>query len=92
MSSRLHIGGLSWDTGEASLRQAFEPCGNVREVKVITDRETGRSRGFGFVTFSTGEEAQEAIRRMDGAELDGRSVKVSIAQERQRSGLRRDRS
>lgn len=82
MNRRLYVGGLSWDTTESGLRQAFETCGSVQEAKLIVDRDTGRSRGFGFVTFTTEDEAQEAIRRMDGAHLDGRSLRVNVAQAR----------
>jgi cold-inducible RNA-binding protein len=87
MRNRLFVGGLSWDTDEQGLRAAFERFGDIDDVKVITDRETGNSRGFGFVTFANEAAALEAIRQMDGATLDGRNVKVNEAQERQpRSG------
>ena len=83
MSKKLFVGGLSWDTDDSSLRAAFETFGAVTEAKVITDRETGRSRGFGFVTFSDESAGTEAIAKMDGTNLDGRSVRVNEAQERQ---------
>ncbi|PKN57064.1 MAG: RNA-binding protein [Deltaproteobacteria bacterium HGW-Deltaproteobacteria-14] len=86
MSKKLFVGGLSWDTDDASLRQAFEGYGEVGDAKVITDRETGRSRGFGFVTFSDNAAATEAISKMDGASLDGRTLRVNEAQERERTG------
>ncbi len=82
MSKRLFVGGLSWDTDDASFRRAFERFGEVDDAKVITDRETGRSRGFGFVTMVDDEAAENAIAEMDGAELDGRNVRVNEAQER----------
>jgi len=82
MSKKLFVGGLSWDTDDSSLRQAFEGYGEVTEAKVITDRETGRSRGFGFVTFSDGAAGTEAIAKMDGASLDGRTLRVNEAQDR----------
>ncbi|MBI5610393.1 MAG: RNA-binding protein [Deltaproteobacteria bacterium] len=87
MGNKLFVGGLSWDTNDASLRAAFSTCGTVTDAKVITDRETGRSRGFGFVTMADEAATREAIARMDGQAVDGRNVKVSEAQERSpRSG------
>jgi len=77
---KLFVGGLSWDTTDASLRSAFEEYGEVTESKVITDRETGRSRGFGFVTFSAADAAKTAMAEMDGRPLDGRTVRVNEAQ------------
>jgi RNA recognition motif-containing protein len=82
MSKKLFVGGLSWGTTDDGLRQAFERFGEVLEAKVVTDRETGRSRGFGFVTFADGQAAGEAIAEMDGTELDGRSINVNEARER----------
>ena len=86
MSKKLFIGGLSWDTTDSSLAQAFESFGGITEAKVITDRESGRSRGFGFVTFEEANSASDAIAAMDGQMLDGRAVKVNEAQERSRGG------
>ncbi len=86
MAKKLFVGGLSWGTDDHSLRNAFEEFGEVTDAKVITDRETGRSRGFGFVTFANDEDAQSAISSMDGQMLDGRTIKVNEAQERERSG------
>ena len=74
MAKKLFIGGLSWDTDDDGLRQAFERFGAMDEVKVITDRETGRSRGFGFVTFAESDAATSAVSEMDGTELDGRTI------------------
>lgn len=82
MSKRLFVGGLSWNTDEAELRAAFERFGEIEDVKVITDRETGRSRGFGFVGFVDGASAKKAMEEMDGSELDGRSIRVNEAEER----------
>lgn len=82
MSNKLFVGGLSWGTDSAGLSAAFEGFGQVTDAVVITDRDSGRSRGFGFVTFSDANAANEAIRGMDGAKLDGRDLKVSLAQER----------
>ena len=79
-NNRLFVGNLAWGTTDQSLRDAFdEPSGSVVEAKVIYDRYTGRSRGFGFVTFSSSAVAQEAMGRMQGAEVDGRPVRVDIA-------------
>ena len=86
MSKKLFIGGLAWATNDASLHEAFSNFGEVTEAKVILERETGRSRGFGFVTFADGAAADDAVANMDGKELDGRAIKVSEAQERPRSG------
>ncbi len=86
MSNKLFVGGLSWDTDDNGLRDAFEPYGEIREAKVITDRETGRSRGFGFVTYNSPDDANKAMEAMNGASLDGRNLKVDIAQDRQRGG------
>ena len=86
MSNKLYVGGLSWGTDDDGLRVAFEAHGTVSEAKVITDRESGRSRGFGFVTFEDSDSAQEAISKMDGTELDGRSLKVNVAQDRRSGG------
>ena len=82
MSKKLYVGGLSWGTTDESLRRAFERFGEVTEAKVIMDRDTGRSRGFGFVTFAGDDHAMTAIGEMDGASLDGRNIKVSEAQDR----------
>ena len=86
MSKRLFVGGLSWDTDDNGLRDAFERFGTVEDSKVITDRETGRSRGFGFVTFTNPDDATQAMDEMNGAQLDGRSLTVNEAQERQQRG------
>lgn len=82
MSNKLFCGGLAWGTTDDTLMDAFTPFGEVTEAKVITDRETGRSRGFGFVTFADSTEASAARDEMDGASLDGRTIKVDVAQER----------
>ncbi len=79
---KLFVGGLAWATDDQGLRAAFESFGAIDEAKVITDRETGRSRGFGFVTFGTAEDAAKAQEAMDGQEVDGRRIRVDIAKER----------
>jgi len=86
MSKKLFVGGLSWGTNEDGLHAAFERFGALEEAKVITDRDTGRSRGFGFVTFANPEDAETAMSEMDGTELDGRTIKVNVAHERNRGG------
>ncbi len=82
MSKKLFVGGLAWATNDESLRDAFAQYGEVTEAKVILERETGRSRGFGFVTFSDAAAADEAAAQLDGASLDGRSIRVNEAQDR----------
>ncbi len=82
MAKKLFIGGLSWGTVDASLREAFEVFGEVSEARVVTDRETGRSRGFGFVTMAEDEDGDKAIAALDGKPLEGRAVKVSEALDR----------
>ena len=82
MSNKLFVGGLSWDTNDGGLRAAFERFGQVTEAKVITDRDTGRSRGFGFVSFTDPSAARTAMEEMNGAELDGRNLRVNEAQDR----------
>lgn len=86
MGKKIFVGGLSWNTNDDTLRNAFESYGNVDEAKVIQDRDTGRSRGFGFVTFSDTDGAQKAISAMDGKELDGRTIKVNEAEDKPRGG------
>ena len=86
MSKKLFVGGLNWKTTDEGLRQAFESFGPISEAKVITDRETGRSRGFGFVTFADDAVAERAINEMNGKELEGRKVQVNEAQERTSRG------
>lgn len=86
MGKKLFVGGLSWGTDDDMLRSSFEKFGEIEDAKVITDRETGRSRGFGFVTFSEDEAALNAISEMDGQSLDGRTVKVNEANEKSDRG------
>ncbi len=85
MGRKLYVGNLSFETESDELRLAFSQCGSVTESLVITDRETGRSRGFGFITMSSEAEAQEAIRRWSGSTLGGRRLNVSEAVEKPRS-------
>ncbi len=80
---KLFVGNLSWNTGENDLRDHFSVFGQIEECRLITDRETGRSRGFGFVTFTDADSANNAIAELDGRELDGRPLKVNQAKERE---------
>ena len=85
-NNKLFVGGLSWGTDDHGLRQAFEEHGEVVDAKVITDRDTGRSRGFGFVTFATDADAEAAMGEMNGTELDGRTLRVDVAHDRRGGG------
>ena len=78
-SMRIYVGNLSFNTEEPQLQQLFAEVGTVDSVSLVRDRETGRSRGFGFVEMASPEEAQAAIDRWDGKELDGRTLSVSFA-------------
>jgi len=103
MSKKLFVGGLAWATDDASLASAFNAYGEIVEARVVTDRDTGRSRGFGFVTFENEASAAEAMQAMNGRDLDGRTLRVDLATEqaprrneysgsgRGRSGGQRDR-
>lgn len=86
MAKKLFVGGISWSTTDDGLRSAFESFGEVTEAVVVTDRETGRSRGFGFVTFADDSAADAAVESMDGASLDGRTINVNEAHEKRRGG------
>ena len=87
MSTKLYVGNLSFDTSSQDLETMFAGAGTVQTASVVEDRDTGRSRGFGFVEMSTKEEAQTAISSFDGKDLDGRNIKVNEAKPREnRSG------
>lgn len=83
MASKLFIGSLAWATNDDSLRDFFASAGTVVSANVIVDRETGRSKGFGFVEMSTDEEAKAAIDQLNGKELDGRPIVVNEARPRE---------
>lgn len=83
MSTKLYVGNLSFNTSSQDLETMFAEAGTVQSANVVEDRETGRSRGFGFVEMSTKEEAQAAITAFDGKEFDGRSLKVNEAKPRE---------
>ena len=86
MNSKLYVGNLSFKTTEDGLRDAFGQFGNVTDGYVATDRETGRPRGFAFVTFSTAEERKLAIEKMHGVDLDGRAITVNEARPKEENG------
>ena len=83
---RCFVGGLAWATDDRSLEAAFSSYGEILDSKIINDRETGRSRGFGFVTFSSEQSMRDAIEGMNGKELDGRNITVNEAQSRRSGG------
>jgi RNA recognition motif-containing protein len=86
MGNRLYVGNLSFNTSEETLREAFSQFGEVTDLKVVTDRETGRPRGFAFVTMGEADGARKAIAQLDGTMLDGRSLRVNEAEERSPGG------
>lgn len=79
MGNKLFVGSLSWDTTDDSLRNLFATVGTVVSARVITDKFSGRSRGFGFVEMSTPDEAEKALNELNGKDLDGRAINVSEA-------------
>ena len=82
MSNKLFIGGLSWNTNNEGLSDAFSQFGKVVEANVILDRDTGRSRGFGFVTLASHKDASRVVKALDGLDLDGRRIAVNVATDR----------
>lgn len=82
MNNRLFVGNLSFHTTEDSIREAFQAYGAVDRIDIPTDRETGRVRGFAFVTMASADDATRAIKDLDGSTLDGRALRVNVAQER----------
>lgn len=79
MGSKLYVGGLSYTTTEDSLADLFSEIGNIQSVNIITDRDTGRSKGFGFVEMSNSQEANLAVERLNGMNFEGRSITVNEA-------------
>jgi RNA recognition motif-containing protein len=79
MGTKLYVGGLPYSTTEQQLQELFAQQGSVLSAKVITDKYTGQSRGFGFVEMATGEEAQKAINSLNGTQMDGRTITVNEA-------------
>ncbi|PIN24354.1 hypothetical protein CDL12_02887 [Handroanthus impetiginosus] len=86
--TQLFVGGLSYDTNECVLKHAFEEYGEVIEVKVICDRVSGKSRGYGFVQFSSETAASKALKEMDGRLLDGRNIRIHYAHKGGKQGSR----
>lgn len=94
-NKKLYVGGLSYDAQNEDLTEAFAPFGTVEDVRIITDKFTGRSKGFGFVTFSSDEEANAAIDAMHEKEFMGRTITVNVARPREERPARsfdRDRA
>lgn len=83
-SNRVYVGNLAWGVDNLALETLFSEQGKVMEAKVVYDRETGRSRGFGFVTYSNAKEVNNAIASLNGVDLDGRSIRVTVAEARPR--------
>jgi RNA recognition motif-containing protein len=86
MGNRLYVGNLSFQATSESLREAFAACGEVTDVHIVQDRDSGQSRGFAFVTMSSASEAAKAISSLDGTDFAGRSLRVNEAEERQNRG------
>lgn len=86
MGKKLFVGSLAWATDSAGLRAAFEKFGEIEEAQVVNDRETGRSRGFGFVTFVDEGSSQQAVAEMNGKDLDGRPIVVNEARDQSPRG------
>ncbi|NLF57133.1 MAG: RNA-binding protein [Candidatus Hydrogenedens sp.] len=86
MGMNIFVGNLSFNTNEDNLRAAFEAYGQVSSARIITDRETGRSRGFAFVEMPSSSEAQAAISGLDGRDMDGRNLKVNEAKPKEEGG------
>ncbi|HOX17413.1 MAG TPA: RNA-binding protein [Spirochaetales bacterium] len=84
MGKKLYVGNLNYNTYEGALRDAFQQFGNVVSAKIITDRDTGNSKGFGFVEMGSDDEARAAINGMNGVELDGRQLRVNEAMDKPR--------
>lgn len=89
MAVKLFVGGLSFSTSNDRLRELFAGVGTVESAAVVTDRDTGRSRGFGFVEMATPEEAEQAISRLNGSTFDGRTIQVEKAKTAGTGGERR---
>ena len=84
MGKKLYVGNLSYNTHEATLRDLFQSFGQVASVKIITDRDSGQSKGFGFVEMGSDSEAQAAIAGANGRDVDGRQLKVNEAMDKPR--------
>ena len=82
MSNKLYVGNIPFQVGEKDLEETFSGFGEVVSVKILTESETGRSKGFGFIEMQTSEQAQECISNLDGQDFNGRNLRVNIAKER----------
>ena len=83
MGKKLYVGNLSYDVDSSSLQELFSAHGAVQSAEVIADRETGRSKGFGFVEFESDDDNQKAVDQLNGKELDGRTISVNLARPRE---------
>ncbi len=88
MGNRLYVGNLPFSATADTLKQAFAPSGDVADVHIVSDRDTGKSRGFAFVTMGNAHEAAKAIQAMNGTAMDGRELRVNEAEERPQYGAR----
>ena len=86
MSNKIYVGNLPWSATEQELRSLFEPHGSVDSVNIITDRDTGRARGFAFVEMGDSSSAANAIRTLDGSDMGGRPLRVNEAQDKRSGG------
>ena len=86
MGNKIFVGGLNWDATDDDLRGSFGECGEITEAVIVNDRDTGRSRGFGFVTYSSDEEAKAAVEKFDGQDFMGRKLTVNEARQREDRG------
>lgn len=82
MAVQIYVGNLNYRMREDSLRELFEQFGEVTSVKIVKDRMTGRSKGFGFIEMTENEEAEKAIEKLNGSEVEGRSIRVNVARPR----------
>jgi RNA recognition motif-containing protein len=90
MAKKLYVGNIAWGLSDEELKEAFAPFGEIEDLVIITDRATGRSKGFGFVTFTNDDDADRAIDEMSGKEIDGRPLTVNEARPKE-EGAGRDR-
>jgi len=86
MGNKIFVGGLNWDATDDDLRETFGECGSITDAVIVNDRDTGRSRGFGFVTYSSDEEAKAAVEKFDGQDFMGRKLTVNEARQREERG------
>ena len=92
MGNRLYVANLAYQTSESELEELFQQCGTVSSVQIVMDRDTNRSRGFGFITMASDGEAQSAIERLNGYDLGGRQLRVSEARPREERPPQQKRS